>query len=177
MVKWRQERKRPPRQGDPTVARFSELTRECSAADVLQLVHFEDLCQSVYLLDWPRRAVTHPTLCEIPFFVTFFAARFHRKHRFLFKGRPKLDDILSSCTSFLNKFQWRVTLGNKSSHAPFHVPRAQATPPCPKASHELKVFCSWVRSCVIRQCRRSLSRANCPEFLRSRQTCHVVASL
>ena len=74
----------------------------------VQLLMYEDKrVTRVYQLDMPMKEACYPNEQQVPWPITWLAARYSRKHILLPKGLPDVDLIGKAARKFGDKLKWR----------------------------------------------------------------------
>ena len=87
---------------------FVSLLKNARAADILHLVHFENLRKQVLVLSPDSRSVSEVGASEVvPWPVIWSLARYHRSHVWYTGTRPRMEALVHDFQQFAAKVRWK----------------------------------------------------------------------
>ena len=87
---------------------FVHLLQNARAADILHLVHFENLRKQVLVLSPESRSTSEASASEVvPWPVIRSLARYHRSHVWYSGTRPRMEVLVRDFQQFAAKFRWK----------------------------------------------------------------------
>ena len=94
---------------------FSRRCADLAPQQLLFLLN-GDMYDRVTLFDFPTKSVRHTSVGEIPWYVIFYLAYHHRKHRIQNSGLPTMSSVVNSLGVLRDKVSWKWFFRN--SHDP-----------------------------------------------------------
>ena len=87
---------------------FVYLLKNARAADILHLVHFENLRKQVLVLSPESRSVSEVGASEVvPWPVIWSLARYHRSHVWYTGTRPRMEALVHDFQQFAARVRWK----------------------------------------------------------------------
>ena len=87
---------------------FVYLLKNARAADILHLVHFENLRKQVLVLSPESRSVSEVSASEaVPWPVICSLAKYHRSHVWYSGTRPRMEALVHDFQQFASKVRWK----------------------------------------------------------------------
>ena len=107
------------------------LLKNAREADILHIVHFENLGKRVLVLSPEARSVSEVGASEVvPWPVIWSLSRYHRNTG----TRPRMEDLVQDFQQFAAKVRWKWHFRAEPRGFYIHLKNSRYTPLCPHAT-------------------------------------------
>ena len=134
------------------------LLKNARAADILHLVHFENLRKQVLVLSPESRSVSEVGASEVvPWPVIWSLARYHRCHVWYTGTRPRMEALVHDFQQFAAKVRWKWHFREEHRGFYIHLKNSRYIPPYPLVTPpELEGWLSLLRERMLMTARTTL---------------------